>query len=83
MSATRRLPQISLVLGAAAVSLAVVCRESIRDRIARALGINVPGGIWRLLAVLLALINLKNLPFVWHVCLAHAMISYSQNSNGK
>lgn len=67
MSATRRLPQISLVLGAASISIAAVCKESVRDRVARALGVNVPGGMWRLLAIFLALINLKNLPFVWHV----------------
>jgi putative effector of murein hydrolase LrgA (UPF0299 family) len=67
MSATRRLPQISLLLGAVTVSFAAVCKESIRERVAKALGINVPGGIWRLLAIFLALVNVKNLPFVWHV----------------
>jgi putative effector of murein hydrolase LrgA (UPF0299 family) len=67
MSATRRLPQISLLLGAASISIAAVCKDSVRERVAKALGINVPGGIWRLLAVFLALINIKNLPFVWHV----------------
>jgi hypothetical protein len=30
-------------------------------------GYNAPGGVWRIAAILLALANLKNLPFVWHL----------------
>jgi len=74
MSGIRRLPQISLLLGAATASIAVACKESTRDRIARALGINASGGLWRLVAVLLALLNLKNLPFVWHYRLFRSLI---------
>lgn len=71
MSATRRLPQITALLGAVAVSVAAIAKPTIRDRIARALGVNVPGGVWRLLAIAFALVNLKNWPFVWHVCISH------------
>ncbi|KAF2128966.1 hypothetical protein P153DRAFT_341349 [Dothidotthia symphoricarpi CBS 119687] len=30
-------------------------------------GYDKPGGVWRILAILLALVNLKNLPGVWHL----------------
>ena len=49
------------------ISVAAISKESFRQRVAKALGFNVPGGIWRLLAIFLAVVNLKNLPFVWHV----------------
>ena len=32
------------------------------------LGLQKPGGYWRLVALILALLNLKNLPLAWHVC---------------
>lgn len=32
------------------------------------LGLSGPAGIWKLIAILFALLNLKSLPFVWHVC---------------
>lgn len=37
------------------------------DNIRQALSSIVPLASWKTLALLLALINLKNLPFVWHV----------------
>ena len=67
MSATRKLPTISAILGIAGIGVAAASKESFREKVAKALGINVPGGIWRLLAIIFALMNLKNLPFVWHV----------------
>ncbi|KAF1994156.1 hypothetical protein P154DRAFT_527240 [Amniculicola lignicola CBS 123094] len=30
-------------------------------------GLGAPGGVWRLLAIFFALVNLKNLPGVWHI----------------
>lgn len=61
-----------------AVSLAVVTasiaalasKPALREWVVKASGYNAPGGIWRILAIVFALGNLKNLPFVWHVCLA-------------
>ena len=35
------------------------------------LGLSNPGGIWRLLAIIFALLNLKNLPSAWHVSKTH------------
>ncbi|KAH6642659.1 hypothetical protein C7974DRAFT_106856 [Boeremia exigua] len=40
----------------------------------RATGYGAPGGAWRIAAILLALVNLKNLPFVWHIRIFRAMI---------
>lgn len=37
-------------------------------------GYGAPGGGWRIAAILLALVNLKNLPFVWHIRLFRALI---------
>lgn len=37
------------------------------DTLARWTGYNAPGGFWRIAAIALALINLKILPFVWHL----------------
>ncbi|KIV98436.1 hypothetical protein, variant [Verruconis gallopava] len=51
-----------------------MCKESIRERMIRALGIHVPGGTWRLLAIILAVINVKNLPLVWHYRLFRPLI---------
>lgn len=67
MSATRRLPQITALLGAVTLSIAAIAKPAVRDRVVRALGVNVPGGTWRLLAIVFAVVNLKNWPFVWHV----------------
>jgi len=35
--------------------------------LAHAIGYDAPGGLWRIAAILLALANIKNMPFVWHV----------------
>ena len=32
------------------------------------LGLVARFGIWKILTVVFALLNLKNIPFVWHVC---------------
>jgi hypothetical protein len=42
-------------------------RGSLLTTLARWTGYHAPGGLWRIAAILLALVNLKNLPFVWHV----------------
>jgi hypothetical protein len=55
------------MVGTAVVTFALVCAKSTRRHITRSLGIHAHGGTWRLVAILLALINLKNLPLVWHV----------------
>ena len=32
------------------------------------LGLVARFGVWKVLTVVFALLNLKNIPFVWHVC---------------
>ncbi|KAF2420012.1 hypothetical protein EJ08DRAFT_598624 [Tothia fuscella] len=74
MSATRRLPQITALLGGVALSLAAMAKPTLRFNAGSVLGVNVPGGTWRLLALVLALVNLKNWPFVWHYRLFKSLI---------
>ncbi|KAJ4369908.1 hypothetical protein N0V83_005672 [Neocucurbitaria cava] len=42
--------------------------------LARWTGYNAPGGLWRIAAILLALANFKNLPFVWHIRFFRALV---------
>ena len=37
--------------------------------LASLLDLSKPGAIWRILAIVFAILNLKSLPFVWHVSL--------------
>lgn len=68
MSAAQRLPVLMGTLGFGAAVVAAVTVPSVRDVAARYLGISAPGGFWRILAITFALINVKTLPFAWHVC---------------
>jgi hypothetical protein len=70
MSAIQRLPQVGGTLSIAAGIFAIAGIPSLRQRFTDLLGTGVPGNMLRLLAVAFALLNLKNLPFVWHVSLA-------------
>ncbi|KAF1937260.1 hypothetical protein EJ02DRAFT_458860 [Clathrospora elynae] len=51
----------------AALVLQPAWRASLVAALTRWTGYNAPGGLWRIAAILLALANLKNLPFVWHL----------------
>jgi hypothetical protein len=64
---------ISIAAAVAAVA-ALVSQPSYRTLLARWSGVNAPGGVWRLLAIIFALMNFKNLPFVWHVRGTHPAI---------
>lgn len=61
---------MSIVVAGASIA-ALASQPTFRAKLLATLirwsGINAPGGFWRLAAILLALANLKNLPFVWHV----------------
>jgi hypothetical protein len=60
----------SIVVAGASIAALVsqpAFRGSLMTALARWTGYNAPGGLWRIAAILLALANLKNLPFVWHV----------------
>jgi hypothetical protein len=58
-----------VVAGASMAALASqpALRGNLTAMLAKWTGYNAPGGVWRIAAILLALANLKNLPFVWHV----------------
>jgi hypothetical protein len=56
----------------AAVASNPAYAKNILLSLVRATGYGAPGGLWRIAAILLALANLKNLPFVWHASLPSA-----------
>ncbi|KAL5121448.1 hypothetical protein ACEQ8H_000520 [Pleosporales sp. CAS-2024a] len=68
---------ISIVFAGASVaavaSQPALCAKML-DALSRWTGYNAPGGLWRIAAILLALANLKNLPFVWHLRFIHALV---------
>ena len=66
MSAIQRLPQVGGTLTIAAGIFAIAGIPSLRQRFTDLLGGGTTGNMLRLLAVAFALLNLKNLPFVWH-----------------
>ncbi|KAI9815798.1 MAG: hypothetical protein M1827_002194 [Pycnora praestabilis] len=47
-----------------------------RALVFRYLGLSTPGGIWRVIAILFALMNVKNLPFVWHIRLFSGLLTH-------
>jgi hypothetical protein len=57
----------TVTLGIAASAVAATTIPTLRSALSKVLGLNAPGGFWRLFAIVLALANVKNLPFVWHV----------------
>ncbi|KAK4994158.1 hypothetical protein LTR66_005745 [Elasticomyces elasticus] len=67
MSATQRLPFVVGVLSSGGTFVALTSLPAARKFFYRYLGISAPGGIWRVLAVLFAILNFKSLPFVWHM----------------
>ncbi|KAF2818489.1 hypothetical protein CC86DRAFT_156266 [Ophiobolus disseminans] len=60
---------LSIVAASASIVLASqpTWREGLVATLLRWSGYGSPGSIWRVAAILLALANLKNLPFVWHL----------------
>jgi hypothetical protein len=61
---------VSVVAAGASIAAYVsqpTLRTNLTDLLARWTGYNTPGGLWRIAAILLALANIKSLPFVWHV----------------
>jgi hypothetical protein len=67
------MPPIFSIIVAGATIAAVASQpeyfKNILSSLVKATGYGSPGGVWRICAILLALVNLKNLPFVWHVSL--------------
>jgi len=65
-------------LALAGVSVATIAslpslREILVAALSRYTGFDTPGGMWRIAAILLAVVNLKNLPFVWHIRFVRAL----------
>lgn len=67
MSATQRLPVIAGTLSLGAAIVTVSSSSSVRQTIQRYLSPKSRKTMWWLLGILFALINFKNLPFLWHV----------------
>jgi hypothetical protein len=65
-----------VVAGASMAALASqpALRGNLTAMLAKWTGYNAPGGVWRIAAILLALANLKNLPFVWHLRFIRAFL---------
>jgi hypothetical protein len=67
MGAMSKTLNIGALVGAAGSIAAFLSQPAVRTFLEKWSGWNAPGGGWRVVAILFALINLKNLPFVWHV----------------
>ncbi|KAF2640491.1 hypothetical protein P280DRAFT_469253 [Massarina eburnea CBS 473.64] len=52
---------------APAMSVVVETVRSVLARWVEAVGVRQPGGVWKILAIVFALGNFKNIPFVWHI----------------
>ncbi|KAF2471459.1 uncharacterized protein BDR25DRAFT_342692 [Lindgomyces ingoldianus] len=61
------MPRFAILAVVGATIATVASQPALRAFISKWSGIRAPGGVWRILAVLLALANLKNLPGVWHI----------------
>ncbi|KAH7089472.1 hypothetical protein FB567DRAFT_547058 [Paraphoma chrysanthemicola] len=64
---------VSVVAAAAFLSQPTL-RTSLLAFLEKWTGYNTPGGLWRVAAILLALLNVKNLPFVWHLRFFRALV---------
>lgn len=88
MSAVQRLPMMAGTLSVGASLAAIAGIPSLRHRFTELLGRGVTGNMLRLLAVVFALLNVKNLPFVWHVGLFRECLRFppthkeSERENG-
>jgi hypothetical protein len=67
MSAAQRMPIVGGTLALGITGVAMVLSPTLREAVTRYLGISAPGGVWRIIAILFALLSIKSLPFVWHV----------------
>ncbi|KAK5136455.1 hypothetical protein LTR08_003100 [Meristemomyces frigidus] len=67
MSAASRLPAITGTLSLGALIAGLASLPSVRAYIAHYIGATASNHMWRLVAVALALANLKNLPGFWHI----------------
>lgn len=74
MSAATRLPTIAGLLGTSAALIGLSSMPSVQNYLSRYIGANGSKTLLRILAVLIALSNLKNLPGFWHIRVFRAFI---------
>ncbi|KAF2478713.1 4HBT like protein [Neohortaea acidophila] len=74
MSAVTRLGLIGGVLTTSAALAGLSTLPAVRDTLTKHLGPNGVKHTWRLLALLVALLNLKNLPGFWHIRVLRGII---------
>lgn len=67
MSAATRLTTVAGVVTTSAAIVGLTSLPSVRDFINRHIGENGSRNVWRALAIIFALLNLKNLPGFWHI----------------
>ncbi|GAB7366438.1 hypothetical protein MBLNU230_g8235t1 [Neophaeotheca triangularis] len=66
MSATQRLPVIAGTLSLGALIATATSSSALRQRLFKYLSPTARKTMWWLLGILFALVNFKNLPFLWH-----------------
>ena len=69
MSAVPQLRALGGAVGVGAVLALTALHPYTRHLVAHGMTCSLPKGSWKALAILFALINLKNIPLVWHVCI--------------
>ncbi|MCJ1288397.1 hypothetical protein MMC26_007754 [Xylographa opegraphella] len=65
-----------LWMTAAGLASIVVLYPATKLRLGSILALSQPGSIWRILAIVFAILNLKSLPFAWHVRLFHGLFTH-------
>lgn len=83
MSAAMRLKAMAGLAAMGAAIAGIATQPSVRDFIARQLGPNGSRNMWRALALVLALLNLKNIPGFWHIRVLRAIIYQCESVGGK
>jgi hypothetical protein len=73
MSASTRLPTIAALISTAAALVGISSMPAVRDFLSRHLGSNGTKYAWRTLALIFALLNLKNIPGFWHIRVLRAI----------
>lgn len=67
MSAAMRLKAMASLAAIGAAVAGIATQPSVKEFIARHLGSKGSKNMWRALALVLALLNLKNIPGFWHI----------------
>ena len=68
MSAATRIPAVASLAAIAAISMAAWKQLAVQDLIVQYLDSSTASNLLKAIIAGIALLNLKNLPGVWHVC---------------